>query len=162
MEITFYFHLNVTKAFDEYLTLTHKEYGKMEGCLRVYKFRGVFRRYDCPDDRLSKTLLENQNWSASFNHDEEEICIDNDLNNIPLIKGICFDEDWDDYEEVEPVMELLYQGDLYNPKEFLEVIIFQDLEFIYDHCKIASVQARLSKVEVDYLEMDPSVLLDLI
>jgi len=160
MEITFYFNLNVTKTVDEHLTLMHKKHGKMEGCLRMYYFEGVFRRYDCDNDKLSKTLLENPNWSASFNYDEEEICIDNDLNNIPLTKEICFDEDWDDYEEVEPEMEILFQGDFYKANEFLESIESHDSEFIYDHSKITFVQAELNKVELEFEEAEVKELVE--
>lgn len=159
MEIHFCYNLIVTKTADEYLTLTHREDGEMEGCLRMYNFEKVFRRYICDDDTSSKELLENPNWSASFNYDEKEICIHNDLNNIRLTREICFDEDWDDYEEIEPKMEILFQGDFYKPEEFLEPIDSHDLEFIYDHCKITSVYAALEKVEVDYKEVDPLKLL---
>jgi len=160
MDITFFFDLHITKVADEYLNLTHKEDGEMEGCLRVYSFEGVFRRYDCDDQEFSKKLLKNPNWSASFNYDEDEICIDNDLDNISLTKQICFDEDWDDYEEIEPIMKILYQGDFYNSEEFKEPVEIHDLEFIYDNCKITSVNARLNKVEVDYEEINPNELLN--
>ena len=159
MEIHFCFSLIVTKTTDEYLILTHKEHGAMEGCLRLYNFEKVFRRYICDEDYHSRRLLENPKWTTSFNYDESEICIHNDLNSISLTKEICFDEDWDDYEDIEPTMEILYQGDFYSAKDFREVVNSHDLEFIYDNCKITSVYAELEKVEVDYKEVDPLKLL---
>lgn len=160
MEFIFYFDLNVTRVTDEYLSLNHKEDGEMEGCLRVYHFGGVYRRYDCEDHNLSKKLLKNPTWSASFNHDEEEICINNDLDDITLTKEICFEaEDWDDYEDIEPVMEILYQGDFYRADEFLETVSSHDLEFIYDNCNITSVDAELKKVECNDEEVEIDELL---
>ena len=154
LEVTFFFNLNVIKATDEFLTLTHRKHGELEGCLRVYNFDGVFRRFVCDENKLSITLLDNPCWSASFNYDEEEICINNDFNNNLLTKAICFDEDWDDYEEIKPEIEILFQGDLYSTEEFFESIYVHDLEFIYDHCKITSVQAKLNKIEVDHKEVN--------
>jgi hypothetical protein len=159
MEIHFCYSLIVTKTTDEYLTLTHKEHGVMEGCFRLYNFERVFRRYICYENHYSRKLLENPKWSASFNHDEKEICIHNDLNSISLTKEICFDEDWDDYEDTQPTMEILYQGDFYSAKDFCEMVNSHDLEFIYDDCKITSVYAELEKVEVDHYEVDPFKLL---
>jgi hypothetical protein len=66
-----------------------------------------------------------------------------------LAQEICLDEDWDDYEESEPVLHVLFQGDFYSSEEFDEEIEEHSLEEIYDDFKIIEVNAVLTKVNYD-------------
>lgn len=161
----FLFSLTVKKISDEYLELNHESLGEFEGCSRVYEFEEVFRSYRTDDTAKITELLNNPNWYAGFNHDEDSAVANSDLSDNNLVEEICLNEDWDDYEESEPILSILYQGDFYGSDEFEEEIEEHSLEEIYDNFKIIEVNALLTKVYFDdkeYYADDFSNLLNLL
>lgn len=142
----FLFSLTVKKFSDEYLELHHESMGEFDGCSRVYEFEDVFRSYRTDDTAKITELLNNPNWYAGFNHDEDSVVANSDLSDTNLVQEICFDEDWDDYEECEPIVSILFQGDFYSSDEFEEEIEEHSLEEIYDDFKIIEVNAILTRV----------------
>ena len=145
----FIFSLTVKKISDEYLELDHESMGVLEGCSRVYEFEDVFRSYRTSDIGKITELLNNPKWYVGFNHDEDSVVANSDLSDHSLAQEICLDEDWDDYEESEPVLHVLFQGDFYSSEEFDEEIEEHSLEEIYDDFKIIEVNAVLTKVNYD-------------
>lgn len=148
-EMKLFFKLKVSKIADEYLFLDHLDQGEFEGCVRVYTFFDVLRTYSTTSKSLVKELVRLKNWDANFNYDESNIVSFTSLGDEELTKEICLNEDWDDYEDCELQVQILSEGIKYESSEFSDDFSSNDLEAIYDDCKIISVEATLYKVEMD-------------
>jgi uncharacterized protein (TIGR02145 family) len=148
-ESVLYFKLKVSKIADEYLFLDHIEQGELEGCVRIYTFFDVLRKYSTTSKSLIKEFVRLKNWDANFNYDESNIVSFTALGDEELTKEICLNEDWDDYDDCELQVQILSDGIKYGSSEFTDDFSAIDLEAIYDDCKIISVEATLYKVEID-------------
>lgn len=148
-EMKLFFNLKVSKIADEFLFLDHIDQGEFEGCVRVYSFFDVLRTHYSSDIARVIEFIKLKNWEANFNYDESNIVSFSDLGDDELTKEICLNEDWDDYEGSEFEIQILHEGIMYATSEFSDDFSTNDLELIYDECKISSVEATLYKVEMD-------------